>query len=512
MTSSDILRFHSTSHPVLYEVNTRVFLNELSARAGTKLTLDKIPDAILDEWAELGIDLIWLMGVWTVGVLPVRIAREHAGLQNEYRKALPDYTDDDIIGSPYAVSSYTVSRSLGGKKALLALRRKLAKRGIGLVLDFVSNHTARDHKWVKSNPEYYVAGEAGEEKQRPDYYFKTSTVKGEMTLAFGRDPYFPGWTDSAQLNPRHPGARKAMIKTLLSIADLCDGVRCDMAMLILNQVFQNTWGDRALPRNAAPEESEFWADAISAVRAARQKFLFIAEAYWDLEWPLQELGFDYTYDKKLYDRLLREGAGSVYDHLKAEMAYQKRSVRFVENHDEPRIARVLRSDVWQYAAATIAATVPGMVLLHEGQLEGRQVKIPVQLGRRPDEPVVSTTKAFYHNLLQCLKADVFRRGEWKLLATRPAWHDNSSYRNFLSYLWKGSSGFRLVVVNYAPHNSQCYLPLDLEEIQGHSIEFKDLMSPATYVRDKITLNTRGMYFDMPGYGVHIFELKPHGRA
>ncbi len=512
MPSSDSLALHSTSHPVLYEINTRLFLNELSSKTGKKVPLDKIPDEILDEWADLGVDLVWLMGIWTVGDLPVQIARDHAGLKNDFHRALPDYTEEDVIGSPYAVSSYTVSRSLGGKKALLGLRRKLADRGIGLVLDFVSNHTARDHKWVTNNPEYYVAGVDGEEREKPDYYFRASTVKGEKTLAFGRDPYFPGWTDSAQLNPRHPAARKAMIRTLLDIAELCDGVRCDMAMLILNQVFQNTWGEKASPREVAAAEGEFWSDAISAVREEHKSFLFIAEAYWDLEWPLQELGFNYTYDKKLYDRLLREGASSVYDHLKAEMVYQKRSVRFVENHDEPRIAHTLGSEAWHYAAVTVAATVPGMILLHEGQMEGRQVKIPVQLNRRPDEPVAATTRAFYRDLLQCLKSDVFRRGEWKLLATRPAWHDNYSYRNFLAYMWKHESGSRLVVVNYAPHNSQCYLSIEVDEIQGNSVEFKDLLNSSSYVRDKTTLYSRGMYFDMPGYGIHIFDLRPSVRG
>ena len=496
--SADQLRLTSTSHPVLYEVNARVFLNELSATSGKKVTLDNIPDAIIDEWAVLGFDAIWLMGVWTAGKLGIDIARRHEVLHPIYLRALTDFADDDVAGSPYAIHAYSVSRSLGGMKALQEFRKRLAQRGIGLVLDFVANHTARDHAWVSAHPEYYINGRDGEEKEKPDQYFRTPTKKGERTIAYGRDPYFPGWTDTAQLNPRHPEARSAMIDTLFRIAKSCDGVRCDMAMLLLDEVFQNTWGENALPHNVSAPDSEFWADAIQTIRNTYPDFLFIAEAYWNLEWPLQQLGFNYTYDKTLYDRLLREGASSVHDHLKAEMAYQLRSVRFVENHDEERVAHVLPNEAWQYAAATVAATIPGMFLLHEGQMEGRKVKVPVQLKRRPPEPVSLPTKTFYSQLLSCLNSDALKSGEWRLLTVRPAWHDNHSYQNMLAYSWQKEKEHRVIVVNYAPLNSQCYLDIGLDGLKGTVFEFRDLMSSAVFSRDRTGLQHKGMYFDLPG--------------
>ncbi len=498
------------THQILYEINIRVLLNELSEQSGKRVTLDKIPDSLIDEWAELGFDAVWLMGVWSAGKLGIKIAREDAPLSETYKRALPDLSEEDVIGSPYAVQAYTISRTLGGPKALETLRKKLDKKGIGLVLDYVCNHTARDNKWVITHPEYYIGGSEGEETEMPDYYFRTRTESGERTIAFGRDPYYSGWTDTAQLNPRHPGARAAMIETLLGIADLCDGVRCDMAMLLLNEVYLNSWRERSVPVNAEPVESEFWGDAIDAVRMKFPGFLFIAEAYWNLEWQLQQLGFNFTYDKTLYDRLLKEGASSVYDHLKAEIAYQQHLARFVENHDEPRIAQVLPAEPWQYAAATVAATVPGMLLLHEGQIEGRKVKVPVQLGRRPHEEPSIPTKAFYKKLLFCLKQEVIKNGEWRLLPVHAGWHDNYSYQNILSFSWRKESSFRLIVVNYAPLNSQAYVELSAEllsRISGTSFEFRDLMSSAVYVRDRHGLQTKGMYFDLAGYGLHIFEVK-----
>ncbi|MCW5895260.1 MAG: alpha-amylase [Bacteroidetes bacterium] len=501
------LRLRRTSHPVLYEINTRVFLNELSTQAGKKITLETIPDAIIDGWADLGIDAIWLMGVWTAGKLGIEIARNHDVLRPAYQRALADFTDEDVAGSPYAVNAYSVPRSLGGAKGLQEFRRKLSLRGIGLVLDFVANHTARDHSWVTAHPEYYINGRDGEEQEKPDRFFRAKTKKGDRTIAYGRDPYFPGWTDTAQLNPRHPEARSAMIDTLFRIAKLCDGVRCDMAMLLLNDVFRNTWGERSEPEQAAAPDSEFWADAMQTIRNKFPDFLFIAEAYWNLEWPLQQLGFNYTYDKTLYDRLLREGASSVNDHLKAEMAYQLRSVRFVENHDEERIAHVLPNEAWQCAAATVAATVPGMFLLHDGQAEGRKVKVPVQLKRRPVEEVSRPTKAFYAKLLSCVNSDVLRTGEWKLLTVRPAWHDNHSYQNMLAYSWQKGKDHRLIIINYAPLNSQCYIDIGLDNLKGTVFEFRDLMSPAVFSRDRTGLQHKGMYFDLPGYGLHFFEVK-----
>ncbi|MEO8167824.1 MAG: alpha-amylase family glycosyl hydrolase [bacterium] len=490
-------------------------MNELSDKAGKRITLDKIPQSLIDEWAECGFNAVWLMGVWTTGKTGIQIARDHEGLRETYTKVLPDFRDEDVIGSPYAIAAYTISRTLGGPTALQVLRKRLAAKGMGLVLDFVPNHTARDYKWLFDHPEYYINGKDGDENSNAELFFKSKTKKDERVIAFGRDPYFPGWTDTAQLNPLHQGARKAMIDTLHTIAKQCDGIRCDMAMLLLNTVFQKTWGEQSKPEDGEPLQEEFWCDAIQSVHQQNPSFVFLAEAYWNLEWPLQQLGFTYTYDKTLYDRMLREGASSVRDHLKAETIYQMRSARFLENHDEPRVAQILPNESWQYAAAVITATVPGMLLLHEGQMEGRKVKIPVQLGRRPHEDISPQTKSFYKKLLRCLQHDVIKNGTWELLPLRAGWHDNHTYQNIISFCWRKESSFRLIVVNYAPLNSQAYVELDAEclaGLSGTSFELRDLMSPAVFVRDRHGLQTKGMYFDLAGYGLHIFEVKTATRS
>jgi glycosidase len=243
-----------------------------------------------------------------------------------------------------------------------------------LILDFVPNHVAPDHPWVIDHPEYFVQGDIGDATNDPESFLQT----GGQVLARGRDPYFPAWPDVVQLNAFAPALRQAAIETLSDLAARCDGVRCDMAMLLINSIFERTWGHRAGPRPA----TEYWVDVISALRKLRPDFLFIAEAYWDLEWDLQQQGFNYCYDKRLYDRLEHDAAEDVRLHLCAELAYQEKLVRFTENHDEPRALSVF-SPAKARATAVTVATIPGAKLFHEGQFEGRMVRLPVFLGVVP---------------------------------------------------------------------------------------------------------------------------------
>jgi len=188
-----------------------------------------------------------------------------------------------------------------------------------------------------------------------------------------------------------------MIDLLQSIACRCDGVRCDMAMLELNDVFAKTWA--GFPVADPAPTSEFWTDAISAVKTAQPDFLFLAEAYWGLEARLQSLGFDYTYDKRVYDCVVEGRNADLQDHLsKAPPAYIAASAYFLENHDERCVASVL-SPAEHRAAASLVLGLPGMRMLYEGQLCGRRIRVPVQLGRWPEEPVDAEIQAMYEQML-----------------------------------------------------------------------------------------------------------------
>ena len=282
-------------YPALYQVNTRVRLSELAQGLGRRATLDDIPDAELDLLAADGFDLVWFLGVWQTGDAARCVSQSRPEWLAEYRTVLPDFCEDDVCGSCFAVREYKVHQEFGGDEALARLRRRLKSRGLRLILDFVPNHMAPDHPWVARAPGLLRAGNGGAAgRAAPELLPRRQRDGGARVLAHGRDPYFDGWPDTLQLNYGNPALQQAMREELGRIADRCDGVRCDMAMLVLPDVFASTWGISAQP---------FWPQATEAVRAKVPGFLFMAEVYWDLEWTLQQQGFDYTYDKRLYDRL-----------------------------------------------------------------------------------------------------------------------------------------------------------------------------------------------------------------
>ncbi len=493
--------------PSLYQVNTRVWLTERARRLGRPATLDDIPDPFLDEVAARGFDWFWPLGVWQTGPAAREISRTREEWRREYCATLPDFVDADVSGSPFAIQKYVVHSDFGGPEALARLRRRLSSRGVRLLLDFVPNHTAPDHPWAVEHPEYYVAGSEEDLAREPHNYLRVATSQGPKILAHGRDPYFPGWADTLQLNYRSDALRAAMRGELASIAAQCDGVRCDMAMLVLPYVIHRTWGDRARPSDGTPPvDASFWPEAISHVRHRRPDFLFMAEVYWDMEYTLQQQGFDYTYDKRLYDRLHGQDAQAVRGHLNADADFQRKSVRFLENHDEPRAAAAFPPAVHQ-AAAVVAFFVPGLRFVHEGEFEGRKVCVSMHLGRRPDEPVDATLFAFYQRLLEAARRPEVRDGAWKLLNCRPSWEGNPTHRSFLTFSWDGADGKRLLVcVNYGPSYGQCFVELPWSDLRGAQWRLADQLSPAVYDRDGNDLANRGLYVDMPPWGHHVFDV------
>jgi glycosidase len=484
-------------------VNTRVLLGEAGRALGRAATLDDVPDALLDEVAGQGFAWIWFLGVWTIGPAARAVSRSRADWREGFRKALPDLREEDITGSPFAIQAYDVSPDFGGDAALARLRERVARRGLRLLLDFVPNHVSPDHPWTRAHPEYFIEGTADDLAREPANWMRL----GGRVLAHGRDPYFPGWPDTLQLNYLHPGLREAMRRELARVAERCDGVRCDMAMLVLTDVFRRTWGARANPRDGSPAADQpFWPEAIARVKARHPGFLFMAEVYWDLEWTLQQQGFDFTYDKRLYDRLHAGDARPVREHLRATPEFQERSARFLENHDEPRAAAVFASEQ-ERAAAVIAFLAPGLRFFHEGQLEGRKVHVSMHLGRRPPEQPDRDLRAFYGRLLAALARDEVHEGDWRLCEVRPAWTDNPTWDRYVVMAWERPGGGRLLAaVNYGPTQGQCWAEVPFAGLRGEVV-FRDLLGVERYVRDAGDLASKGLYLDLPAWGRNVFAVE-----
>jgi glycosidase len=482
-------------NPVIYEINTWVWLHELKHKHYRSITLGSVPAEEWDAVAATEAEAVWLMGVWERSPIGTRIARTLPVLQKEFHKALPDYSPEDVVGSPYCVHRYVVDEHLGGPQGLAEARAELASRGMRLILDFVPNHVATDHPWVYEFPRYFIQGSGEDLVGVPNDFF----VADGKIIACGRDPYFPPWTDTAQVNAFHPGLRRAVIETVSSIAGQCDGIRCDMAMLMISAIFEKTWGHRAGPR----PESEYWGEVIGAVRRAHPDFLFVAEAYWDLEWELQQQGFDYCYDKRLYDRLIYDRAETIQLHLTADLSYQNKLVRFVENHDEPRAAAAF-SLAKSRAAAVVIATVPGAKLFHQGQFEGRRIKLPVQLRRQPDETADGDLQAFYRGLLKVIRSPAFKEGEWSL-CERSGWPDNTSCVNLIAWCWRKGEERFLVVINLSHTRSQGRVQVPWTDLKGRTCLLVDVMNGERHERDGDELLDQGLYVDLEAWRFHFFQ-------
>jgi hypothetical protein len=231
----------------------------------------------------------------------------------------------------------------------------------------------------------------------------------------------------------------------------------------------------------------------------------MAEVYWDREWDLQQQGFDYAYDKRLYDRLREGHSRNVREHFWAGLDYQDKLARFLENHDEPRAAAVFASEVHR-AAAAVTYLSPGLRFFHQGQFEGCQVRISPHLVRGPNEPVDPCLKAYYDRLLAVLRLPVVRDGNWRLAECKPAWDGNGSHDAFIAHFWEGPDAKRLLVtVNYSGHQSQCRIwpPCDLK---SGSWRLQDLLGNAVYDRTGDDLTTNGLYLDVPPWQVHAFDV------
>jgi hypothetical protein len=483
-------------YPVIYEINTWVWLQELSREYKRPMTLATVPREKWEGIADLKVDAVWFMGVWERSPSGIAIANRNKRLLEDFRRALPDFRPEDNVGSPYCVRQYVVDEHLGGREGLAVARRELAKRGIKLILDFVPNHVAPDHPWVTRHPEYLIQGNVDDAGNDPASSFEA----GGKVFACGRDPYFPAWPDVLQLNAFQPGLRQAVIETLADMAGQCDGIRCDMAMLLLNDIFARTWGARA----GKKPESDYWTTVIPTVKGKHPEFKFIAEAYWDLEWELQRQGFDFCYDKRLYDRLEHDPAESVRLHLCADPAYQDRLVRFIENHDEPRAAAAFPPAKARAAAVTVA-TLPGARLLHEGQFEGRKVRLPVFLGRRPFEVADSGLQAFYRQLLAAMNTETFRGGDWRL-CERSGWPDNQTFLNLVAWCWRSAREKYLVVVNLSGTKSQGRVKAPWDELKGMSCRLTDVFSGEVYERNGEEMLNSGLHIDLEAWGFHFLKF------
>ncbi|HET7694448.1 MAG TPA: alpha-amylase family glycosyl hydrolase [Vicinamibacterales bacterium] len=485
------------THPHLYEISAWPWLERLSSRSGRRVTLIDVPGAEWDAIAATGMDVVYLMGVWQRSAVGRTLARTDLALLGEYDRALPGWSMDDVPGSPYSIQAYQPEARMGGWAGVDAARAALAARGMRLLLDFIPNHLGFDHAWIGAHPERFVQGTLDDYRAAPELFRPIESPDGRTLrfIACGRDPFLPPWRDVAQLNLFNPETREALVGELAAIARHCDGVRCDMAMLALNDVFARTWSERVDLLWRQPER-EFWPDA-----TARVPMIYLAEVYWDREYQLQQQGFHFTYDKRLLDRLRHGDAGRVRGHLQADPAYSARLARFLENHDEARSADALDGRV--RAAVVLTFTLPGLRFFFDGQFAGAAVRAPVQLGRWAPEPDRPEIRELYARVLQALRDPLFHDGSWSLLDVRNA--GDGTHGNLIASAWRLDRQLAVIAVNLSGRESHGFL--DIGHLPpGDAFDLVDALTAARYHRTRADLEN-GLYVGLNAGDAHLLLLE-----
>lgn len=485
------------SFPRILEINSWTYLNRLSKQLSKPVHIGNVPESEWEKFKRQGFDSIWLMGVWKRSPKARELALRIPDLTQLYTRFAPHWKPEDICGSPYAIAAYDFEAQIGSRTDFKKLRKTFEKLGLSLILDFVPNHLAIDHEAAKKYPHYFLQGL--EENMNSGLFFRSPENR---IFAYGRDPYFDPWKDTIQVNFFSDDYRNFAIQTVCMISEYAHGVRCDMAMLGLSDVFEQTWR-RFLPVQSKPK-TEFWDVVIQEVKKKAPNFKWIAEVYWGLEKKLQELGFDFTYDKELYDKLLKGPVWEIGKHLRSDLFSHNKMVRFLENHDEPRAISTFGLEKSK-AAAVVIDTVPGAKLFQEGQREGKKTKIPVQMGIDLNEPVSSNLAQFYDQLFKFTSKEIFQTGDWQILEVQEAWAGGKCAENILAWMWTKGNFSRLIIVNYSEGKSQARVRLP--EIKKNPLVLADVFTSEIYHRDLGEIKTQGLYVELEGWKFHGFEIK-----
>jgi len=494
------------SNPHLIELNTCLWLKQLRVKYSMpEMTLSSVPD---DEWLELrhlGFDIIWLMGVWAPSPESERVARQDKGLLEEIKRLPPGFGAEAVGASPYSVFWYKLNSEFGFEWELKGLKEKLNSMGMKLMVDLVSNHTAKDNPYIQQCPECFINGSEEDFKSHPDWFFELPVGDKKRYIAYGRDPNFPAWTDTAQLNYFNPDTRARMLEVLLRIADMADGVRCDMVMLTLNEIHETTWGWLLNKTPFKRPQEEFWEHAIRAVKEKYPAFVFLAEVYWGLEWRVQQIGFDYTYDKGTYDRLRFQGPQEVRGHLRAEKLYQKHSARFIENHDE-QPSLVVFGKQKALAAGVIVSTIKGLRFYNDNQLDGVKVRPPLQLKELYERVSDPEVKKFYIKLLKITDHPAFHGGEWALLEVRQCDQENKTNANILAWSWAQRRTLKVVAVNYSAQPASGVINVSIKS-EGETTALFEELSDRFFSFKAEELAGGLRLKEIPPYSSYIFDVE-----
>lgn len=479
----------SCRHPFLYEINTRPWLYELGIKYGKPIVkLTDIPLQEFDELARNGVDIVWMMGVWKLGQYGLEFDKKL-----DYSEWLPNWTEEDVIGSPYAVYEYTCNPDIGTNNDLMWLKAILNSRGMKLMLDFVPNHSAVDAPQAKSNPEMYIRAPEG--KRDEERY----TDEG---LAYGANENHFTWKDVLQWNYWNKDTIEFMKNNIINIMSFADAIRCDVAYQEINDIFGRTWPDELEAYGYTKPEEEFWTYAIKAAKELNPNIIFLAESYKDeYNEILINLGFDYAYNRNILKKLMSSG-NDFKEYIKDKQgSFWKDKANFVENHDEKRAVYNMGNNYKKAkATGTIAATIGGMIFMNHGQWIGKKNMLDVHLRRGEDEPVNYEIKSHYQRLNQIIKNKTFRSVNFYYAGVI----DGERKDDFIAYIREDEDEHYLVVVNFSENEGCANVPIYNLKGRRYTLVY-DVLNEVEYIKTYDIVKNQGLQVCIKAWESQIFK-------
>jgi len=474
-----------TEWGLLYLINTRPWLNYLSKKYGTTITVDNVPD---EEWDKLcdEYDNFWFMGIYK----PSQKGQESAkNYWEQYQGYLPDIDKEkDIVSSPFAVTEYNPGQFIAKNwEKWDEMVKKLHERGKKVFIDFVPNHTAIDHPWVESHPEYYVQGNKEQYDARPWNFVEIIDNQGQIRyLAHGKDPFCDSWVDTLQLNYANLDLQKRMEEEMINLAKHADGFRCDMAVLVSPEMFLKNWKDylsdeekqnleSSIPHINDKGEVEkeenlncsFWKRVIPRLKETtrlegKNRFELIAEAYWEQD-KIEEY-FDYIYNHDLYRKMNKGMDTWAVGDLRGYLDYLMKNpdgiknhwVVYTENHDEDRAIEKMGEQFSKPAAVLTAMLRDSIFMVNQGQEKGWCHHTPVQVSRYRNEEENLDIAKFYDDLMAIRRSNLFQTGEIKII-----YSENGDQNSIIFEISKTDKKTRVIVaVNMSPWTTYAQIGID----------------------------------------------------
>lgn len=501
------------TNETLLEISTRPYLYYLSQKYKSPIKkLSLIPMEELDFFQNLGFNMIWFMGVWNNGTEGRKFDLNDESRIKHYNQHLPNWSKDDVIGSPYSIYSYDPSPEIGNLEDLKWLKNELNKRSIKLILDFVPNHSSMDAPEIKSHPEYYIRkgrlkskiklteednkyiynGKKIEKIPKEEKYDKNGFAYGR-----GLGVKHP-WKDVRQYDYSNKELWKFQLNNLKKIAQCCDGIRCDVAWLMISDIFKRCF------KTMNDTKEEFWTFAISEIRKIYPNIIFIAEVFgkkWISDFLLQ-CGFNFVYDIEPYDilNLIKDNNININEFIERnkniEKDYLFNTVHFSENHDLITIIEKLEENVNKANLLTaIVCFLPGIKMFNYGQIFGWKDTLCVQLRRILSYEINNEVFNFYTKVIKILNLDVVKKGKFRI----------SLNQHLINIKWYNDKEILIGYFNYNEHSNKGKLVIDgIDEIKNKKFEVKDLIENKlceTYIN-----NNNCIDFKIESYQMKIYLI------